>query len=132
MIFLSWSRGTGHMGPTTLLLMNSKATVFTHSLPKKWRIQYPWSLHPLLFRSNHFGLTLLISQLVSTRNSTKKLTFVVQLLMTTSPTLLIILELRVTEHLFQTVNILLLANFRFKFPSLKATSSLQDLAHLQT
>ena len=35
------------------------------------------------------------------------------------------------ERLFQTVNVLLWANFRFDFPSLKATSSLQDLAHLQ-
>ena len=35
------------------------------------------------------------------------------------------------KRLFQTVNVLLRANFRFKFPSLKATSSLQDLAHLQ-
>ena len=35
------------------------------------------------------------------------------------------------ERLFQTVNVLLQANFRFEFPSLKATSSLQDLAHLQ-
>jgi fatty acid synthase subunit alpha len=35
------------------------------------------------------------------------------------------------ERLFQTVNILPRANFRFGFPSLEATSSLQDLAHLQ-
>ena len=35
------------------------------------------------------------------------------------------------ERLFQTVNVLLWANFHFDFPSLKATSSLQDLAHLQ-
>lgn len=35
------------------------------------------------------------------------------------------------EHLFQTVNVLPRANFRFDFPSLEATSSLQDLAHLQ-
>ena len=35
------------------------------------------------------------------------------------------------ERLFQTVNVLPRANFRFEFPSLEATSSLQDLAHLQ-
>lgn len=37
------------------------------------------------------------------------------------------------ERLFQTVNVLPRANFRFDFPSraLEATSSLQDLAHLQ-
>ena len=35
------------------------------------------------------------------------------------------------ERLFQTVNVLLQANFRFDFPSLEATGSLQDLAHLQ-
>ena len=35
------------------------------------------------------------------------------------------------ERLFQTVNVLPRANFRFDFPSLEATNSLQDLAHLQ-
>ena len=35
------------------------------------------------------------------------------------------------ECLFQTVNVLLRANFCFDFPSLEATGSLQDLAHLQ-
>ena len=35
------------------------------------------------------------------------------------------------ECLFQTVNVLPRANFCFKFPSLEATSSLQDLVHLQ-
>ena len=35
------------------------------------------------------------------------------------------------ERLFQTVNVLPRANFRFEFPSLEATSSLQDLVHLQ-
>ena len=35
------------------------------------------------------------------------------------------------ERLFQTVNVFPRANFRFDFPSLEATSSLQDLAHLQ-
>jgi fatty acid synthase subunit alpha len=35
------------------------------------------------------------------------------------------------ECLSQTINVLPRANFRFKLPSLEATSSLQDLAHLQ-
>ena len=34
------------------------------------------------------------------------------------------------ERLFQTVNMFPRANFRFMFPSLETTSSLQDLAHL--
>ena len=37
----------------------------------------------------------------------------------------------VAERLFQTVNVLPRANFCFEFPSLEATSSLQDLVHLQ-
>jgi fatty acid synthase subunit beta len=35
-----------------------------------------------------------------------------------------------TERPFQTINVLPRANFHFDFPSLEATSSLQDLAHL--
>ena len=35
------------------------------------------------------------------------------------------------ERLFHTVNVLPQANFCFDFPSLKATSSLQDIAYLQ-
>ena len=35
------------------------------------------------------------------------------------------------ECLFHTVNVLPQANFRFNFPSLEATSSLQDIAYLQ-
>src|SRR5882757_5627794 len=35
------------------------------------------------------------------------------------------------ERLYQTVNVLPRANFRFAFPSLETTGSLQDLAHLQ-
>ena len=37
----------------------------------------------------------------------------------------------VAERLFQTVNVLPRANFHFDFPSLEATSSIQNLAHLQ-
>jgi fatty acid synthase subunit alpha, fungi type len=35
------------------------------------------------------------------------------------------------ERLFQTVNVLPRANFRFEFPTLEATISLQNLAHLR-
>jgi fatty acid synthase subunit alpha len=35
------------------------------------------------------------------------------------------------ERLFQTVNVLPRANFRFEFPTLEATNSLQNLAHLR-
>ena len=35
------------------------------------------------------------------------------------------------KRLFQTVNVLPRANFRFEFPTLEATNSLQNLAHLR-
>ena len=76
-------------------------------------------------------LTSLISQLVSIPSSTKK-TDLRRAIAHDNSTNFKIINGVAAEHLFQTVNVLLRAtNFCFKFPSLEATSFLQDLAHLQ-
>jgi hypothetical protein len=75
-------------------------------------------------------LTSLISQLVSAPNSTKKADLRRAIARDNSADFKIINGVA-AERLFQTVNVFPRANFRLEFPFLEATSSLQDLVHLQ-
>jgi fatty acid synthase subunit alpha, fungi type len=121
--------------------MNSKATVFARSLPKRWRLIssvlcilcFSALVEPIWVDLNGGmdRLPDLADITTRIRSKVNKKADLRHAIARDNSADFKIINGVAAERLFQTVNVLPRANFRFEFLSFEATSSLQDLAHLQ-
>ena len=120
LFFSSWTHGTGLMEPTNIVAHELKSHSVCIFSAKKMAFNILGLMHelPSWLHWYHNSYPLQAQKKTDLRCAIARDNFANFKIIN-----------RVTaEHLFQTVNVLLQANFCFEFPSLKATSSLQDLA----